>query len=256
MAKNEPNTVAIDSIAVPFGLPRLDVPDELILNERGYAVFRLNTDQGAVNVQGYWREWECRGTVSALIAGGLLRPEWCPGLPGNNKTRQPVFFDADGPRLHVGQRGGPRYDGAHIIVTKCSKNTFVVAIPMRDEHSERIESLRNQRCAREEVEQQRELQEAKDKERLARRNSETPADVKADLVSYLSAFQGLLSSRLRDSRFRNAGDVANEVNQHIEAMKQAILARVFIPAGSSYQRHGNVVYLPDQGRLALAVPAA
>lgn len=86
-----------------FGMPRISMPkdvEEITENSRHRLYFEIETHKGAIKASSYsGTYWTCLGTADALEAVGLLRPEWCPGLPGNGKTRQAVVFDADGARL-------------------------------------------------------------------------------------------------------------------------------------------------------------
>lgn len=248
MAAENHTTQSVQIVAAPFGMPRVEMPPDAVLDHSGHVAFVLDTMAGPVHVRAYWYEWACRGTVPALLAAGLIRIEWLPGLPGNKKTRQQILFDSTGPRLLVGCTSGKKQTQPHITVCRLSSRTFVVEIQATPEQSKRLEIFHEQRAARRKAEMEKEQQAAYEKnreeERIARWNSETPEDVRGELVRLASSAKSLLSCRLSDSRFRYTEDVMTEVNQHLDAAKQALLAGKILPKLSQSQRNGNVVYLP------------
>lgn len=242
------NTENAEPTSACWGMPRIEMPADATTNDSGYVAFELGTAEGPVHVQSYWKDWECRGTVAALVAGGLLRPEWCPGLPGNNKTRQQILFDSDGPRLLVGNTRGKKQTGARITVCRISARSFMVEVPATIEQQQRLEAFHERRAARHDAEMKKwrlvEYEKQREEDRINRWKSETEKGVRLELAGLMSSAKNICASRLSDSRFRYADEVVAQVNQYIEAAKQALLAGKMLPASSQYQRDGNVVYLP------------
>ena|GEM_PF-4993803 len=82
-----------------FKLPKLRIPENIEESVDGYLSFKIENASGVIKVTSAgWRVgiWKCRGDISALIAAGFIQGEWCPGLPGNNKTRQAISFQTGG----------------------------------------------------------------------------------------------------------------------------------------------------------------
>lgn len=131
---------------IPRGIssvPRIAVPDIGVTESRyGLPAFTVRTLFGPISVEAsaYGNGlWCCRGRAESLAAHGLLRPDWLPGLPGNNKVSQTVFFGDDGPELFRGnRRGGRKFDVEFITIKRGSSTTFVVEVPATAEQSQTI----------------------------------------------------------------------------------------------------------------------
>lgn len=149
MAEADSITANSKVIPVCFGMPRIQIPnnfDELLADARGkglpasrsdYVCFEIRTPKGTIKASSYWGDvWECLGTVDALAAGGFLRPEWCPGLPGNNKTSQTVTFKDGKAWLIYGNRASSNLDLPHIVIKRASAKKFYVEVMVSDERKE------------------------------------------------------------------------------------------------------------------------
>jgi hypothetical protein len=125
-----------------FSLPRISIPVDAIETADGKLSFSMATHGGIIEVSsaGYndRSRWNCRGTASALEAGGLIRSDWCPGLPGNNKSRQTVLFKSEGPRLILGNRRSTHISAPHIVIARVSTNKFVVEVAATKEQYDPI----------------------------------------------------------------------------------------------------------------------
>lgn len=244
MAAEKTITHSAEIVAVPFGMPRVEMPLDAAMDDLGCIRFVLNTAAGPVYVKAYWYVLECRGGAAALIAAGLTRAEWFPGLPGNQKTRQQVIFGSTGPRLLPGGSKGKKQTQPHITVCRYSSRTFSVEVPATPDQCERIEISFNQLQAREEKKRQAAYGKSIEEERIAEWNSKTQEDVRAELAQMASLLGRLLSIRLLDSRFRYVEEVMTEVDRHLGAARQALLIGKMLPRLSQNKRAGNVVYLP------------
>jgi len=226
----------------------MDMPADVSFTDNGGILFELATTEGPVKVStwGYW--WKCRGSAAALLAAGLLRPEWCPGRPGNNKVRQSVFFDSAGAKLVGARQQGKKLPDGHITVSRSSTRTYCVEIPLTPKDRKRtdplLETARFMRDTRINSDRQAAYEKQRDEERIARAKNETSSDVRGELAGLVSAAKKLLPYRIAASRFRYAEDVLAQVNQHLEAAKQVLLTSKLLPASSEYQREGNVVFFP------------
>ncbi len=121
-------------------LPTITIPATTQRDSYGTPIFFIDTPRGEIKVEvGRCRELWCTGSPEAVIGYGLTRPEWLPGLPGNNPTAQRVVFDTDGPRLIVGKPIGKRPNKQTLITIQAwgfIKRTVRVRIPMSAEQME------------------------------------------------------------------------------------------------------------------------
>lgn len=124
-------------------MPVVTIPDELTRDRYGILLFQIDTPLGPIEAQvGRCAEIWCTGEAAAVIAYGLTRPEWLPGLPGNNATTQRVVFESSGPRLLVGDQVGKKRPkkSTRIVVQAWGfiKRTVRVRIPMTDSQIEQV----------------------------------------------------------------------------------------------------------------------
>lgn len=125
-------------------MPAIMIPDTMIRNGNGYPEFRIVTPHGPIEVEvGRCQELWCVGTPEAVIGYGLTRPEWLPGLPGNNSTSQRVVFESEGPRLILGKPTGKRPKKQMRIIVEgwgFIKRTVRVRIPLTESQLEQIDA--------------------------------------------------------------------------------------------------------------------
>lgn len=128
-----------------FKLPRIQIPMVFEEGDWGAISFEIKTSKGVIEVtsSGYKQgTWKCRGNVPSLVAGGFIRPDWCPGLHGNNKTRQTVVFKNDIPWLIYGNHRGTALPHHSIVIFRISKNKFEVEVLATKEQREIISQSR------------------------------------------------------------------------------------------------------------------
>jgi hypothetical protein len=252
MAVEKTITQSAEIVALPVGMPRVEMPlDAAPSDDFRYIVFVLDTPAGPVHVKAYWWEFECRGEAPALIAAGLTRAEWLPGLPGNQKTRQQVLFDSTGPRLHVGRGLGKKQTQPHITVCRCSSRTFVVEVPATPDQCRRLEAFHEQRQARavarmekEELDRAKAFLDGHKRDKQDLRLNQKPDELRGAATYALEVFEMLLSGVTAKVGVHYADDVVKEVELHLNAIRQALSCGKILPAASQYQREGNVVFFP------------
>lgn len=146
MANSDYRTVSDHNIIRScFKLPKLRIPENIEESVDGYLSFKIENASGVIKVTSAgWRVgiWKCRGDISALIAAGFIQGEWCPGLPGNNKTRQAISFQTGAPRLVNGTHRGKTLPAPNIVIIRTSKNKFEVELPATKEQQKLITQAR------------------------------------------------------------------------------------------------------------------
>lgn len=114
----------------------------------GYPEFRIPTEHGPIDVEfGRGNSLFCRGTPEAIVAFGLIEPEWLPGIPGNNATAQAVYIDDSGALLLFGKnRRGKRPTSPRIIVRAWGfvRRTVDVQIPLSQEQAAQYAALQDE----------------------------------------------------------------------------------------------------------------
>lgn len=87
------------------------------------------------------------GTAESLVAAGIVRHEWLPGYPGNNKTSLTVILDEATPRLTTGTRSC--HGSGTLNLSRRNSREFDVRVPWSeaDESRQRefFADLRRQR---------------------------------------------------------------------------------------------------------------
>ena len=129
-------------------IPEIVIPDDCRRDPfRSTWRFNLTTPHGSIEVEvGRCGSLFCRGTPEAIVAYGLARPEWMPGLYGNNLTQQAVVFESDGPRLIHGKPRGKRSTAPRIIIRAWGaiRRTIDVQVPISKRQQEQIEAMNGQ----------------------------------------------------------------------------------------------------------------
>ena len=174
-----------------FGMPRISMPkdvEEITENSRHCLYFEIETHKGAIKASSYsGTYWACLGTADALEAVGLLRPEWCPGLPGNGKTRQAVVFDADGARLVFKATYRKTKGLSYIVIQRASRNKFYVELQATKEQQEWIAPALERRTQRNAAKQQEkeQIEKRKAKEDEYKKFHHSPSLFKDDATKFL-----------------------------------------------------------------------
>lgn len=108
--------------------------------------FKIPTTHGELDIEaGRCGSIWCRGTPEAIIAFGLVDPDWLPGLPGRGATAQTVYFEESSPWLPCGQnRRGRRPKGPRITIRAWGHITRTVDVqaPLSDVQREAVGAIR------------------------------------------------------------------------------------------------------------------
>lgn len=198
------DSITTDSSVVSgcFRLPRIQIPndiEEISESARGDFYFEIRTHKGTIKATSYWGErWECLGTVDALEAAALLRPEWCPGLAGNNKTRQTVVFKDGMAWLIYGNRAGSNLKYPHIVIKRASANKFCVEVMVSKGQKEWLSPAverRKQRAATK-LQQKNQIEKRHDKEEQYSKFYSSPSLFKDESIHFLKNIFNFSMERL------------------------------------------------------------
>lgn len=227
--------------------PKITIPDHAAEDEnRSRLVFDIQTWRGIVSVMGY-RKWECTGSVDALAAAGLLLPEWVPGLPGNNKTRQTVAFEDGVPRLVYGNRRGTAMPRPLIVIEKISRHKYCVMIDATKEQYDLLDAMgkrhsEKRSAARAKLEQsERDLERSRrDEEIMIRDKSKTVDEVRQQCIEFADIIQRAIMNTLNGSSYQPSTGMQQEMQGIFDGLKTCLQQGELWP---EYIGHGNVVAL-------------
>lgn len=236
-----------------MNMPTVEMPsdEELTINRREGILWAIQTPAGLIECCGWPWQIGCTGTIEALAAKGLLIPEWVPGIPGNNKMRQSVVFDRDGPRLLIGNRKSSKIPGKTITVIRPSKHHYEVSLPTTDAQGKRIDALIN--AAR-----------AKTERQIAHEQSPLPADDQSPSVELVHATLVAGANRALDAVRRHldpfcggklSKDSEARVLRLLDELRRAFAEARMVPVVPEYQQDGNVVFWPGRGSVGPVSPA-
>jgi hypothetical protein len=239
----------VHSTFTPKALRLRDARD-VVLDRSGFRSFSVATRQGELVVTEMPRCREIRGGAGALVAYGLVMPEWLPGFPGNNTTRQTVVLADSGAWLIYGNRAGSKLDMPHIVICRLSAKTFIVELAYSADEQAVIDVF-----YREQWERQREAKRAIDLEasERARKEDAERAEAKKTIPEWLGErcrYAEISMSVVMDlvgtGRFRYSDDSLNRILAARDNLLSAIAGGRVIQAGGkpAYEQSGNVVRLP------------
>ena len=204
------------------GVPRIVVPDIGVTeSEYGLPVFTVRTPSGTISVEassygnGLWR---CRGRAESLAAHGLLRPDWLPGLPGNNKVSQTFFFGDDGPELFRGNRCGRKFDAEFITIKRVSRTTFLVEVPATTEQSKDIKLAADAWIDRHVHERQAREFECELEQKKIRQMTAPAIEVKDDIQRLVATCKTLVTARLEASPYRFDAAADRGIDEHFKQL--------------------------------------
>ena len=189
------DSITANSKVIPmcFRLPILHLPkdiEELSVDARGYLYFEIETYKGTIKVSSYGgKYWDLLGTADALESAGYIQPEWCPGLPGNNKSRQTVVFKDGRQWLVYGNRAGSTLNFPHIIILRASAKKFCVELPATKKQQEWLSPAierRKQRVATK-LQQKEQIEKRKAKEDEYKKFHHSPSLFKDAATKFLKS---------------------------------------------------------------------
>lgn len=238
MADKKPTTVGD---AGSFKLPTIAIPKSAQRNEYGWPVFSIQTPVGEIIVRCCYRYAICAGSIDALVVGGFMLPEWAPGLPGNNATRQTVAFSPDGPRLLIGNRRGSRTTDPHITVIRVSRRSLGIEVPLTEEQKQLIEAAQA---------------EHKEESRFhaARDGAPSPEGARVFYCNIAENAIVWIRKNMADTGCTYTRESMNRIQQSFEGLRRAFADGRVVPLVPKYQRVGNVVCWPGRGSVAAVAP--
>lgn len=242
---------------IPRGIlsvPRIVVPDIGVTESRyGLPAFTVRTQFGPISVEASARGnglWHCRGSAESLAAHGLLRPDWLPGLPGNNKVSQTVFFGDDGPELFRGNRAGRKFDAEFITIKRVSGTTYTVEVPSTAEQSQTIKLARSAWLDRRGVEHEARDREhrvrefERERERIRILGMAASAEEVRDGIRYMvSTCEKIVAARLEGSAYRFDAATDRGIDEHFKQLLSWI-ERGDLQETELESHGGNVTRLP------------
>lgn len=206
------------------GLPRIVVPDIGVTeNQYGRPAFTVQTPFGPVSIEASGRLhntfWRCRGSAESLAAHGLLRLDWLPGLPGNNKSSQTVFFGDGGPELFRGnRRGGRKFDVEFIAIKRMSSTAFEVEVPATAEQSQNIKLAEAAWLDRMARERQARAFECELERKKIRQMTAPAIEVKDDIQRLVATCKNLVTARLEASPYRFDAAADRGIDEHFKQL--------------------------------------
>ncbi|MHB1245886.1 MAG: hypothetical protein ACYCZH_05550 [Sulfuriferula sp.] len=205
------------------GVPRIALPNiGVIENEYGRATFTIQTPFGPISVEGSnGGRWWCRGNAESLAAHGLLRLDWLPGLPGNNKVSQTVFFGDDGPELFHGNRRGRKFNADLITIKRESSTTFTVTVPATAEQSKSIQLIHKEYHERSlrKIAERRAQQAQDDLKRIQiRQATVSRQEIRGDIRRLVTTLENIVAERLNCSAYRFDAAADRGIGEHFKQL--------------------------------------
>lgn len=246
-------------------MPTVEIPqDDQIKPSYGWGeTWKVSTSEGPISVA--FAEWrfKCRGSLEALVARGLMSPEWAPGRPGNNSTNQTIEFNADGAFLFLGKQQRRRSTTATrlLIVRERTKGTYTIWIPttkeqvalMKDsrqrmqvaaaqEQCDEPEDLVEQEPSEETKPSQRQMLDPHDPDDLCVINARLIGVANCaidDVARLLDPFGGALFSEASEAR----------ILRLINELRTAFAEGNLVPELPALEQRGNIIAWPGRGRV-------
>lgn len=159
-----------------FTPPTIAIPADWKLNQYGWLAFDISTSAGTIEVTAGCDAFFCIGRADSFIEHGLIKPEWLPGYPGNNKHSQRIVFGEDGPVLLVGNRGHRK---TAMVIRRESRNKYCVHVPVTAEQKAFIRRA----CE----DHRRKTESPRHDGRMAITNSQDYRDKLADLIAQMGS---------------------------------------------------------------------
>ncbi|MDP1682711.1 MAG: hypothetical protein Q8L39_13190 [Burkholderiales bacterium] len=217
--------------------PSITIPEDCQEDYMGFPMFKLESVCGGIQVHCHWRGLECDGNFESLAAYGLLRADWLPGIPGNNKLRQTIIFGDDGPRLVIGNRRGSKITPSHIVIVRKSARRYVVIVSLTADQNKFLDEYVEERRRREnEKQMQRESQ-------IYAYKPQSPGEVRHDCLRLFYAAMSVNNARLAESGFHYDQDSKDRINKAYGELRRALAEGGIVQGASGLTRDGNVVYL-------------
>lgn len=230
----------------PLELPSVTIPDNPLHDRWGWPTFTIHTQEGDIAVDCGCQTAHCTGSVAALVSAGFMLKEWVPGLPGNNKTRQTVAFDAEGTRLITGGRKGVQTKAPHITVVRRSAKKMTVEVPLSPEDRDRVYTM---------VEKHRAVERSAS---AGTNEAFSPSTARSLACQNVETAVSWLIEQVGKTGCTYTPDSLNRIHQSFEGLRRAFADGNLVPVQASppkYQALGNVICWPGRGNVAPVAPA-
>ena len=234
MAMEDSNTAQETTGRAIVSLPTVIIPQDYQQHKYGYPEFQVETAEGNITVIAYGHTFECKGSVGALTEHGLIQPDWLPGIPGNNSTRQTVVFEEGIPRLLKGRPRGPRNTAPHIVIMRLSRCTYCVSVPTTKEQEEFIHLLVERR-KREMREQNRPVEKPI-----------SPEDSIHVCLSFIEVPLVMHEGNLAKAGYHYTQESMTRIDVAFRELSRALTDGVLVQDNPVLQRDGNVIHLNFQ----------
>lgn len=219
------------------GYPAITIPKDCEVDKFGHFMFKLETVRGSIQVNCSMHGLKCAGSFESLAAYGLLRADWLPGTPGNNKLRQTVIFGDDGPRLVIGNRRGSKITPLHIVIVRESARRYTVIVPLTADQNKLLnEHYREWHRIENEKRMQLEYQNHTYK-------PQSPGEVRHSCLNMIDTAMSINNARLAESEFHYDQDSKDSINKTYGEFRRAWAEGGIVQCASGLRRDGNVVYL-------------
>ena len=209
--------------SAPFKVPTLAIPDDTQCGADGWPGFTIGSPGGPITAKCIWKSMECLGSLDALVAAGLMLPEWAPGLLGNNTTQQSVAFEADGPRLILGNPRGKRLTVPQIAIRRVSRRSLAIRLQLTVEQQEWVRA----KCA-----------EAKNGAPV------TPESAHIACCKRVEIALGWVRFNLEDPGHTYTHEAMSRIRESYNGLCRAVADGRKSPAVPKYHREGNVIHFP------------
>lgn len=217
-----------------LGFPSIAIPDDHQADEYGRLTFKLETARGGIQVVCSRHGLKCIGNFDALTAYGLLRADWLPGIPGNNKLRQTVIFGADGPRLVLGNRRGSKIDSSHVVIVRESVHRYAVIVPLTAEQKKFLD---------EQMRTENEKRTSRETLKRMCKPAQSPGEMRYDCVHLFDTAMLLNDARLAEAGFHYEQDSKDRINKAYGELRRALAEGGIVQSSGGLKCEGNVVYL-------------
>lgn len=223
-------------------LPQIDIPKDCRLGKHGWVTFEIISSYGNVEVTALQRRIDCSGTYHALAAHGLLRAEWLPGMPGNNKVQQRVVFDKDGPRLIAGNLRGTRVPEEILTIQKVSRDRYAVVFPPTDAQQEFLEAF----YKKADDERRAQLEEARRAEYKRAQKLRSPGEYRGDCLRTLEGVKMMVMAQIDSHNLIYDKESVARIHSAFGELRRALAEGGIVQRSAVRQVDGNVIYLTNE----------
>jgi hypothetical protein len=184
--------------------------------------------------------------MDALAAYGLLHSEWLPGIPGNNKVRQAVEFDEDGPLLIIGNSSRVRPKGPRLTIVRETKGRYLVEMKGTEEDKNRVGALRLKKNVADSA--------ASDGGPAL---AMTPKHAQIVCCNWVDSAIAWITNNMAGTGCAYTPESLSRIHKSYEELRRAFADGCIVsvsPVVPRYQSVGNVICWPGRGSVAPIAP--